>query len=83
MPSGTIYLIAGCNGVGKTTFAKEFLPSIGVIRSLNADEIARGLLVCRAFLRNADQRDWRLTQTPYNGIIQLRTFFSVHEEKFA
>ena len=39
----TIYLIAGCNGAGKTTFAKEFLPSIGVIRFLNADEIARGL----------------------------------------
>jgi predicted ABC-type ATPase len=43
MPSPTIYLIAGCNGAGKTTFAKEFLPSIGVIRFLNADEIARGL----------------------------------------
>jgi predicted ABC-type ATPase len=22
----TIYVIAGCNGAGKTTFAKEFLP---------------------------------------------------------
>jgi predicted ABC-type ATPase len=43
MPSPTIYLIAGCNGAGKTTFAKEFLPSIGVARFLNADEIARGL----------------------------------------
>lgn len=43
MPAPTIYLIAGCNGAGKTTFAKEFLPSIGVIRFLNADEIARGL----------------------------------------
>ncbi len=43
MPKPTIYLIAGCNGAGKTTFAKEFLPSIGVIRFLNADEIARGL----------------------------------------
>ena len=39
----TIYLIAGCNGAGKTTFAREFLPSIGVVRFLNADEIARGL----------------------------------------
>ena len=39
----TIYIIAGCNGAGKTTFAKEFLPRIGVIRFLNADEIARGL----------------------------------------
>src|SRR5205823_6956531 len=43
MPKPTIYLIAGCNGAGKTTFAKEFLPSIGIIRFLNADEIARGL----------------------------------------
>jgi len=44
MPSKpTIYVIAGCNGAGKTTFAREFLPSIGVIRFLNADEIARGL----------------------------------------
>jgi predicted ABC-type ATPase len=42
-PKPTFYLIAGCNGAGKTTFAKEFLPSIGVIRFLNADEIARGL----------------------------------------
>jgi predicted ABC-type ATPase len=42
-PKPRIYVIAGCNGAGKTTFAKEFLPSIGVIRFLNADEIARGL----------------------------------------
>jgi predicted ABC-type ATPase len=43
MPAPTIYVIAGCNGAGKTTFAKEFLPSISVVRFLNADEIARGL----------------------------------------
>jgi len=43
MPVPTIYVIAGCNGAGKTTFAKEFLPSVGVVRFLNADEIARGL----------------------------------------
>jgi predicted ABC-type ATPase len=40
----TIYLIAGCNGAGKTTFAKEFLPHEGkCLRFYNADEIARGL----------------------------------------
>jgi predicted ABC-type ATPase len=43
MPPPTIYLIAGCNGAGKTTFAREVLPSIGVVRFLNADEMARGL----------------------------------------
>jgi predicted ABC-type ATPase len=44
----TICVIAGCNGAGKTTFAKEFLPSIGVIRFLNADEIAHGLSPLKA-----------------------------------
>jgi predicted ABC-type ATPase len=40
----TIYLIAGCNGAGKTTFAKEFLPhEVKCLRFYNADEIARGL----------------------------------------
>jgi predicted ABC-type ATPase len=46
MPSRrpTIYVIAGCNGAGKTTFAKEFLPNeVKCLRFLNADEIARGL----------------------------------------
>lgn len=46
MPATTpsIYLIAGCNGAGKTTFAKEFLPKeVKCLRFLNADEIARGL----------------------------------------
>ena len=40
----TIYLIGGCNGAGKTTFAREFLPKeVNCIRFMNADEIARGL----------------------------------------
>lgn len=46
MPSQppTIYVIAGCNGAGKTTFAREFLPKeVKCLRFLNADEIARGL----------------------------------------
>ena len=42
--SRTIYLIGGCNGAGKTTFAKEFLPTeLKCFRFLNPDEIARGL----------------------------------------
>ena len=40
----TIYLIAGPNGVGKTTFAREFLPKeVKCARFMNADEVARGL----------------------------------------
>ena len=43
-PPPTIYVIAGCNGAGKTTFAREFLPTeVKCLRFLNADEIARGL----------------------------------------
>lgn len=39
-----IYLIGGCNGAGKTTFAREFLPKeVKCLRFFNADEIARGL----------------------------------------
>jgi len=44
VPAPAIYLIAGCNGAGKTTFAKEFLPhEVKCLRFYNADEIARGL----------------------------------------
>jgi predicted ABC-type ATPase len=45
MPSSkpTIYVIAGCNGAGKTTFTKEFLRIIGVLRFLNTDKIGRAL----------------------------------------
>jgi predicted ABC-type ATPase len=44
MPAPTIYGIAGCNGAGKTTFAKEFLPhEVKCLRFYNVDEIARGL----------------------------------------
>jgi hypothetical protein len=45
---GTSTSTPRCCGAGKTTFAKEFLRSIGVIRFLNDDEITRGLLVCSA-----------------------------------
>jgi predicted ABC-type ATPase len=40
----TIYLIGGCNGAGKTTFARDYLPrEVKCLRFFNADEIARGL----------------------------------------
>lgn len=43
-PQPTIYLIGGCNGAGKTTFAREFLPKeVKCLRFFNADEIAKGL----------------------------------------
>lgn len=36
-------ILGGCNGSGKTTLARELLPRLGLMRFLNADEIARGL----------------------------------------
>jgi predicted ABC-type ATPase len=40
----TVYVIAGPNGSGKTTFAAEFLPAFVDCRQfLNADLIAAGL----------------------------------------
>ena len=39
-----IYMIAGCNGAGKTTAAYTLLPDVfKTIEFVNADEIARGL----------------------------------------
>jgi len=40
----TCYIIAGPNGVGKTTFAQKFLPRyVGTREFVNADLIAQGL----------------------------------------
>ena len=40
----TLYIIAGCNGAGKTTAAYTLLPKVfRTIEFVNADEIARGL----------------------------------------
>ena len=44
MPDKNLYLIAGCNGAGKTTASFTILPEIlGCREFVNADEIARGL----------------------------------------
>ena len=42
--SPSVYVIAGPNGVGKTTFAREFLPAYADCRNfINADLIALGV----------------------------------------
>jgi predicted ABC-type ATPase len=39
-----LFIIAGCNGAGKTTAAYDLLPDIfKAVEFVNADEIARGL----------------------------------------
>jgi hypothetical protein len=89
MPShkSTIYLIAGCNGAGKTTFAREFLPKeVKCLRFLNADEIARGLSplapdagavkAARVLLRELHeaikQRDTFALETTLSGLTYVR-----------
>lgn len=40
----TLYIIAGCNGAGKTTASMSVLPEVLNCREfVNADEIAKGL----------------------------------------
>jgi predicted ABC-type ATPase len=39
-----LYIIAGCNGAGKTTAAYDLLPNVfNAVEFINADEIAKGL----------------------------------------
>jgi predicted ABC-type ATPase len=39
-----LFIIAGCNGAGKTTASFTLLPEVlGIQEYVNADEIARGL----------------------------------------
>ena len=71
----TIYIIAGCNGAGKTTFAKEFLPGIGVVRFLNADEIARGLSLLRA--EAVAFKAGRLLLSELRELIERRETFAI------
>ena len=85
----TIYVIAGCNGAGKTTFAKEFLPNeVKCLRFLNADEIARGLSplrpsagavrAARLLLTQTDEclckRDTFALETTLSGKTYIRLF---------
>ncbi|RWU08537.1 zeta toxin family protein [Pedobacter chitinilyticus] len=44
MPDKNLYIIAGCNGAGKTTASFTILPEIILCKEfVNADEIAKGL----------------------------------------
>jgi len=88
-PQPTIYLIAGCNGAGKTTFAKEFLPKeVKCLRFLNADEIARGLspfdpsasamqagrLLLKQIKENLSKRETFALETTLSGKTYIRLF---------
>ena len=89
MPVPTIYIIAGCNGAGKTTFAKEFLPrEVKCLRFYNADEIARGLspldptagavkagrLLLSEVRESMDRHETFALESTLSGKTYLRTF---------
>ncbi len=90
----TIYVIAGCNGAGKTTFAKEFLPKeVKCLRFLNADEIARGLSpfkpsaeavrAARLLLAQVDEclrrRETFALESTLSGVTYIRLFRRARE----
>jgi len=89
MATPTIYLIAGCNGAGKTTFATEFLPTeVKCLRFLNADEMARGLsplnpaagavkaarLLIREVHESIQARQTFALETTLSGVTYIRLF---------
>jgi len=94
----TIYVIAGCNGAGKTTFAKEFLPrEVKCLRFFNADEIARGLSPLQPSAGAAKAARLLLgevhdaiqscqtfgLETTLSGLTYVRTFVNAREQGYA
>lgn len=71
----TLILIGGCNGAGKTTFARRLLPMEGIERFLNADELARGLSPLRPEL--AAVRAGRLLLEEARRLIESRLSFGL------
>ena len=71
----TIYLIAGCNGAGKTTFAKQFLPhEVNCLNFLNADLIAQGLSPLNT--RAAAIKAGRLLLAEFRAFVARRETFA-------
>jgi predicted ABC-type ATPase len=71
----TIYLIAGCNGAGKTTFAKSFLPNEAkCLNFLNADLIAQGLSPLNT--RAAAIKAGRLLMEEFRSFVAKRETFA-------
>jgi len=70
------YLIAGCNGAGKTTFAKQFLPhEVKCLNFLNADLIAQGLSPLNT--QAAAIKAGRLLLAEFRQFVSLRRTFAL------
>ena len=73
--SPVIYVIAGPNGSGKTTFAREFLPAAQIEAFLNADLLAAGLSPLRPAAMAA--RAARLLLTRWRELVEAKANFAV------
>ena len=71
-----LHLIAGCNGAGKTTFAREFLPrEARCLNFLNADLIALGISPLDA--RTGAIRAARLLLTEVRELVRRKETFAL------
>ncbi len=71
-----LHLIAGCNGAGKTTFAREFLPrEAKCLNFLNADLIAQG--ISPLDVRTGAIRAARLLLAEVRGLMGRRETFAL------
>lgn len=71
-----LHLIAGCNGAGKTTFAREFLPrEARCLNFLNADLIALGISPLDA--KTGAIRAARLLLTEVRELVRKRETFAL------
>lgn len=71
----TLCILGGCNGAGKTTLAHELLPRLGLMRFLNADEMARGLSPLDPTL--SAFRAGRLLLEEARSLIAAKTSFAI------
>lgn len=72
----TIYLIAGCNGAGKTTFAREFLlKEVACVNFLNADYLALGLSPLSPEI--AAMKAGRLLLTEFKSLVANKETFAL------
>jgi len=71
-----LYIIAGSNGAGKTTFATEYLPRfVGKVDFINADLIARGLSPFRP--ETVAIEAGRMALERVEGFVQRRASFAL------
>ena len=69
-----VYAIGGPDGAGQTTFAREFLPTVGIAPFLNADSLAAGLSPLRPEAMAVPAA--RLLLKRWRALVAARTSFA-------